>query len=191
VHQHRLGPKDLGRAGDLMAAYIVRLKANGHDRWAALPYAYAHYRDGREIERGHRLYYQRQLRDKTQAGDPFALPHSFWQDPDPEIPQDAPYLVTRQMVATWMTRPDLMRHYGLESPGGRSGLAEWTAEWGAATAGPAIPNKAHAAFDAHAANLSLRKEMAALRKEIGALRASTSWRVTAPLRWLVASLRRS
>lgn len=106
----------------LVEDYLSALEAEGHSRWAAIPYAYGYFRDGSPILPPMR----RSPPSKGLAEDWFAAPDlNYWNAPDPSVDQKKAAKITRLMYAIWKMRPDLQQAFPLGTDKGRRGLYAW------------------------------------------------------------------
>jgi hypothetical protein len=85
-----------------------------------------------------------------------------------------------------LSEPELKRAFPLHHPNGRLGFAEWATQYPESGVGPLIAHQGYGG--AGSSLIQLTNENRALQHEIDAMRHSTSWRLTAPIRRLATLL---
>ncbi|MEQ9506373.1 MAG: hypothetical protein RLO80_08865 [Hyphomonas sp.] len=122
----------------LVSDYLDQLKAQDHDRWSNIPYAFDRFRDGSFI-----IPPMRRLPPTYgSAEDWFAAPDvKFWTAPDPRIDQNWAMKITRLMMEIWQARPDLQAAFPLSKSSGRRALYVWFRRHGVKEYGKIVARK--------------------------------------------------
>lgn len=124
-HQNRFGIEGIGELKGLLDEYLDAIAANGHERFSAIPYAYASYADGQHIpDVARRVYGDINSPRPLTREEAFQPDFAFLDQPADDYPRGR-MPVTRVMARIWSERPDLGRSFNLADEAGREGFCRW------------------------------------------------------------------
>ncbi len=130
-HQDRFQVSDIGELSDLLADYLARLAANGHDDWRTRPYAYASGPDGEPLHDIARAVWRRAHPEPVKdAGGAAADLIRLCNEPSPQVASDPARPVTRFAYEVWAGRTDLRRAFDIDSASGRAAFLDWLVSTG-------------------------------------------------------------